>query len=683
LHARAVGAMASPRLADFNVAAKSLVDLSHLQETVVWVVNQIHRHQDEIAAVQSRHDTDFPRLQLQVYKQRHWVVHKRYEKFVRECEGDGFEAFRKEWIRAKEERAKWTKSCRHSKKVAEFKVMRCWEEFWQYEKRCRHLVRFSLRSIRRNRLDAGVGIWFWVWQLNKRYRQIIRTSDNRRNEVHTIKGLAGFFNQWKRKKRHRWIVKKMTETREQRIESKIISAWKFLVDFRRIRATKIMYKIMKSDRMVKFNVLHAWDGVIQTEKRHRALIRRTTRYRNMRRLERAIEDWDFYVQYAKKQRLMQIDEDDVIERMATMEGRIDGIVRKDRIRPMEIETAVKLVKNLNDLKLNTSVKEVQDALSKKVDKPTEEQVARRTVRMWKTGVTDKSVDKTTPALGKFQSALQAKKEQRAKEDFDAKAVEEHQASLNKTRKQVGGASGGGAPAQDAQLASGVSAAAKELADAVSTPEDPSQLPRSPHRVLLEKQFRRELQDSAGRMVSGIAASIKRRMGEEDAGAALPQTQGAYLSPARARDMAVRDALSSEREIDVAMRDMRAAEIDAAMHSMGPGYAQGQDPRLAAAEMDMAMRDAQAGQVDRFALEAAMRGEALDRRLTEELRIDEALRMDAAHGHGGPMPMLAPGPMGSPGGLARARLEVERLSGELSREAVSGVEGYLRAGAPAF
>lgn len=496
----------------------------------------------------------------------------------------------------------------------------------------------------------------------------------RRNEVHQIKGLAGFFNQWKRKKRHRWIVKKMTETRDSRTESKILAAWKFLVDFRRIRATKICYKIMKGERGIKFNVFHAWDGVIQTEKRHRGLIRRTTRYRNMRRLERAIEDWDFYVQYAKKTRLLQIDDDDVIERMATMEGRIDGIVRKDRIRPMELETAVKLVKNLNDLKLNTSVKEVQDALSKKVDKPTEEQVARRTVRMWKTGVTDKSADTSTPALGKFQSALHAKKEQRAKEEFDAKAVEDHQAALAKERKQVGGKPALALAPEEESIATGVSAAAKELADAVNTTEDPSKLPRSPHRVLLEKQFRRELQDSAGRMVSGIAASIKRRMGEEDAGAALPASAGAYLSPSRARDMAVRDALSAEREIDVAMRDMRAAEIDAAVRQMSPGRAQ---PGLSAAEMDMAMRDAQSAHVDRFALEAAMRGDNLDRRLTEELRIEEALRMDA--GAAAAAGALPPPPMlGSPGGLARARLEVERLSGELSREAVSGVETYLTA-----
>ena len=509
-----------------------------------------------------------------------------------------------------------------------------------------------------------------MWQINKRYRQIIKVADRRRDEVHMIKGLAGFFNQWKQRKRQRFIIKKMTLTRDSRIESKIIAAWKFLVDFRRIRATKIQYKIMKSERMIKFNVMHAWDDVIQTEKRHRALIRRTTRYRNMRRCERAIEDWDFYVQYAKKQRLMQIDEDDVIERMATMEGRIDGIVRKDRIRPMELETAVKLTKNLADLKLNTSVKEVQDALSKKVDKPNEEQVARRTVRMWKTGVTDKSVDKTTPALGKFQSALQAKKEQRAKDDFDARAVEEHQAALAKDRQEVG-AIEADKFAGDQVLADEVTASAKELAEAVSTPElDSEAAPRSPHRVLLEKQFRRELQDSAGRMVSGIAASIKRRMGDDDPNSALPNTPGAYLSPGRARDMAVRDALSAEREIDVAMRDMRAAEIDSAMRA--PMV----DPRLSAAEMDAHLRAAAGGTADRFALEAAMRGGQLDRRMTEEMRIDEAMRMNAAAG--APMP---PMPMGSPGGLARARLEVERLSGELSREAVSGVETFLRSSQP--
>merc|ERR1711959_842604 len=230
--------------------------------------------------------------------------------------------------------------------------------------------------------------------------------------------------------------------------------------------------------MIEYNVFHAWDNVIQTEKRHRALIRRTTRYRNNRKLERGLEDWDFFVQYSKKQRLLQVDEDDVIERLATMEGRIDGIVRKDRVRPMELECAVKLAKNLSDLKLNTAVKEVQDALSRKVDKPTEEQVARRTVRMWKTGIADKQHDQSAIELGKFQSALTAKKEQRALDDFDARAAEEHASALLKQdRKSVGEQRSGmsssgvmaGAPGQS-QLGQKISDTARDLADAVATPD---------------------------------------------------------------------------------------------------------------------------------------------------------------------------------------------------------------------
>merc|ERR1711998_45136 len=190
---------------------------------------------------------------------------------------------------------------------------------------------------------------------------------------------------------------------------------------------------------------------------------------------------------AKKTRLLQIDDDDVIERMATMEGRIDGIVRKDRIRPMELETAVKLVKNLNDLKLNTSVKEVQDALSKKVDKPTEEQVARRTVRMWKTGIADKQHDQASIELGKFQSALTAKKEQRALEDFDARAAEGHASQLLKEqRKRVGEQHATSVPTgsltsavAQSQLGQKISDTARDLVDAVATPDANADLPSSP------------------------------------------------------------------------------------------------------------------------------------------------------------------------------------------------------------
>merc|ERR1711959_74319 len=229
--------------------------------------------------------------------------------------------------------------------------------------------------------------------------------------------------------------------------------------------------------------------------------------------------------------------------------------------------------------------------------------------------------------------------------------------------------------RQSQLGSKISDTARDLADAVATPDANADLPSSPHRALLEKQFRRELQDSAGRMVSGIASSIKRRMGDGPEGA---PANAPYLSPAAARDMAVRDALAANREVGTAFRDARAAEIDAAVHHMGAppmslegglppvGVVPGLPPRLSAAEMDLALRDARHGDIDRAAFDAAVRGDHMDRRLTEELRIEDAIRHDAAM-HG-----LAP-----PVGLARARAEVQRLSGELSREAVTGVETYLR------
>jgi hypothetical protein len=309
-----------------------------------------------------------------------------------------------------------------------------------------------------------------------------------------------------------------------------------------------------------------------------------------------------------------------------------------------------------------------------VDKPTEEQVARRTVRMWKTGIADKQNDESSVELGKFQSALAAKKEQRAIEEFDARAAEEHAASLLKQRKTVGEQATTGsvgahlAGAHPSQLSQKINDTAKDLAGAVATPGADSDLPASPHKALLEKQFRRELQDSAGRMVSGIASSIKRRMGD-DAGSS---SKGGYLSPAAARDMAVRDALAANQEVGQAFHDMRVAEERAAAmgHPMAleggfapQGVIPGLPPRLSAAEMDMHLRDARHGNIDRAAYNAAVRGDHMDRRLTEELRIEDSMR----RGFGSP----------PPAGLARARAEVERLSSELSREAVTGVETYLR------
>merc|ERR1712153_260409 len=101
-------------------------------------------------------------------------------------------------------------------------------------------------------------------------------------------------------------------------------------------------------------------------------------------------------------------------------------------------------------------------------------------------------------------------------------------------------------------------------------------------ALLEKQFRRELQDSAGRMVSGIASSIKRRMGDGPEGGS---PMHGVLSPGAARNMAVRDALAGNREVGRALGDMQSAEMDLSLE--GPfapqGIVPGLPPRLSAAD----------------------------------------------------------------------------------------------------
>jgi hypothetical protein len=162
---------------DFDSASKSLVDLSHLQETVVWLVNQLHRHQDEINFLERRRDIDIPTLQHQSLKQRHWMVQKSYKYFYRLGSADGFSAFKQEWFRARMEREKWMKATRHAAKVASRKAHWIWFDVWQEDKRNRHLVRFSLRNIRRNRLVCAVGIWQYFWLMAKRDRQIIRCRD--------------------------------------------------------------------------------------------------------------------------------------------------------------------------------------------------------------------------------------------------------------------------------------------------------------------------------------------------------------------------------------------------------------------------------------------------------------------------------------------------------------------------
>ena len=72
-------------------AASALVDLSHLQETVVWLMNQLKRATNEIGELQCRRDSDIPRLQLQHNKLRGWAIEKQYAAICTRGATFGFE----------------------------------------------------------------------------------------------------------------------------------------------------------------------------------------------------------------------------------------------------------------------------------------------------------------------------------------------------------------------------------------------------------------------------------------------------------------------------------------------------------------------------------------------------------------------------------------------------------------
>merc|ERR1712216_363390 len=196
---------------DFSVAATSLVDLSHLQETVVWLVNQLHRHQDEISILQNRRDVDIPTIKAQLFKQRTWMVEKKYAYLVEKMCIYGFEVFAKNREEARSERSKWRMANNRAYKVAATKVMRNWEAFWQEEKMYRHHVRFSLRSIRHNRLVAAMGIWQYDWMIAKRDRAVVTARKLREERQMKINSMVGFINQMSRKKRHRAMIQRMTD----------------------------------------------------------------------------------------------------------------------------------------------------------------------------------------------------------------------------------------------------------------------------------------------------------------------------------------------------------------------------------------------------------------------------------------------------------------------------------------
>jgi len=385
---------------DFSVAATSLVDLSHLQETVVWLVNQLHRHQDEISILQNRRDVDIPTLKAQLYKQRTWMVEKKYQYRVEKSLAFGFSVFATLREEARKERAKWRMANARAYKTAANKAMRNWEAFWREEKVYRHHVKFSLRNIRRNRLCAMFGIWQYDWMIGKRDRAIIAARDAREARRHKINGLTGFFNQWARKLRHRALINRMTSRRHDNTKAQIVTAWKFVIDFEKALEHKLNWFTYKHDRAYKYDAIARWLATVERSRSQKGLVFRTHRYHRNRRLAAAMEDWSSAARLQHKLRLLELcerDSSDPLDLAQAMEHVVEGIVMRQHVRAHELQVAHALRGRIADLKLQASVSMLESTIAKKVDKPTAEMIQRRGLRSWESVSLAQGTQKTTPA----------------------------------------------------------------------------------------------------------------------------------------------------------------------------------------------------------------------------------------------------------------------------------------------
>jgi len=632
---------------DFNVAAKSLVDLSHLQETVVWLVNQLHRHQDEIATLQQRRDSDIPDMQCQGKKMRHWMIQKSYKYFYHLASLDGFKAFYGEWTRARTERAKWNKASWHAAKMYCRKAHAIWFDVWQEEKRNSHLVRFSLRNMRSNRLARSVEIWQWAWHRAKQDRAIIRSQDCHRAQKAKLYYFNEFCSHVALMKKHKWVIKTCFMKRSDRVKSKIVHAWKFLTDFNFIQEHKLWSHLMRKARLSFKDAMDIWKSEVMYNKATRGIVRRCHSYRTMRKLTRAMEDWVFATTISRKARLlaeaeaMDTTAGDPVEVAKTLEAYVQGIVNKPKVRPYELQAASSFLARIAELKLGVAMTQVSDALDNKVNKPSAEDVARRSRQPKKDTFSSKLKDNdkgnksgvagstkpSGPSVTKYTDTLQAIKDANAKEEAVKKRLEEKkQAAMDKVNESV-----------------------LEQAPQVVYP------PLGPHyfeqaaRVEREKAIAAEHAEAEARVAADIQAEM-----------AMGAVPGMPVSSTRKLlEMQYRKEMKMKMAHD--MNAPPGMHFEPGMPPLGP-LSQGQLD-LAVLEAADAAAQFEADERSRAALEA-------HRHFAEVAAHEQMADMAAMQAAG----MIPPGAPLIPGALAEARAQSMRLRNELDKESKAGQPG---------
>lgn len=359
--------------------------------------------------------------------------------------------------------------------------------------------------------------------------------------------MVGFMNQHARKKRHRALIARMTGRRDDLLKAKIVTAWKFVIDYEVALQHKLHFCWEKAKRARKIDAVGLWwDHVVRT-RRQRGLVVRTHRYHRFRRLSQAMEDWSSAARMQHKLRLLEIcerDASDPLDLAQAMEHVVEGVVLRQHVRTHELQVAHALRGRIADLRLHASVVALEQALGKKVDKPTAEMIQRRGLRNWESVSSAQGSGKVPGQLAVAAPTLSP-------------------AAYTKKIREGLMSAAGNPPAPTPA----VTAAAEPVAPAPAPAAEAGaaqavlpvgQLPQSSHRALLDQQFRSE---AARQMTAAGAQDRYMRLAAFDAAHGV-----APVDPATFMEAHMMHVAPSVPPAEAAAVAAARAHQDAAVHA---------------------------------------------------------------------------------------------------------------------
>jgi len=343
------------------------------------------------------------------------------------------------------------------------------------------------------------------------------------------------------------------------LKAKIVTAWKFVIDYEVALQHKLHFFWEKAKRARKIDAVGLWWAFVVQSRSQRGLVVRTHRYHRFRRLSQAMEDWSSAARMQHKLRLLEIcerDASDPLDLAQAMEHVVEGVVLRQHVLTHELQVAHALRGRIADLRLHASVVALEQALGKKVDKPTAEMIQRRGLRNWESVSSAQGSGKVPGQLAVAAPTLSPA------------------AYTKKIREGLMTAAGNPplpTPAVTAAAETVAPAPAAE-AGAAQAVVPVGQLPQSSHRALLDQQFRTE---AARQMTAAGAQDRYMRLAAFDAAhgvapvdpATFMEAHMMHVAPVPPAEVAAVAAARAHRDAAIHADMVAAGVVPPVVHPM--------------------------------------------------------------------------------------------------------------------